>query len=289
MQELFTCIRPADWSSDCSDSGKFVELNRQFGSSGDSSASSEDSTSDEQQASASDSKQNEESIVPVQASPLEADIRLIESIRPEVSQVKVIADIRPAESAIWVKAFEQPKAESAPIAAPQEADIRTFNIIRPETESKIWVKAFEQPKPEPAPIALSASDENLPVYDADTSETQSFGLFQVTDDNANESGDEELLPVVVRADTTETTASIAEIAAVVSKVNEAVAEEVAAEATIATATEIGAAVEEPDSTELWNQYTQSLYDGGSTIDDNVEVNAISEDNVIATTVSTSAR
>lgn len=30
-QEHFTCIRPADWAGDCSDTEKFIDLNKQFG------------------------------------------------------------------------------------------------------------------------------------------------------------------------------------------------------------------------------------------------------------------
>lgn len=31
FQEHFTCIRPADWAGNCSDSERFLELNKQFG------------------------------------------------------------------------------------------------------------------------------------------------------------------------------------------------------------------------------------------------------------------
>lgn len=271
-QELFTCIRPADWTSDCSDSSKFVALNRQFG------ASATDSASDDDQQQAD----NEQHAIDTNS------LRSDEIAAAEASSKIVAVVVQP-----------EPTEERIVAAA-----------VRPK-ESEIEVKVYVQPEPaltiEPAAAQDDASDE-LPVYDAETSETQSFGLFKVIDKSdlpINEVADEKPVPAdypetveqsVAVADSEQPQVQVKSLIAEIEDSDEKVmnsdiqsvqANQIVVSDNVVT-TEAAVEISGQESTDLWNHNTQSVYDGGLMIDDNVEVNAILEDSEPADGASTEA-
>lgn len=240
LQELFTCIRPADWSSDCSDSGKFVGLNRQFG--------------------ASPVADEDDSVVPaapVAAAADETPVVAIETKQqPNINvavAVKAPADVVPIHVRPTASAAPDHRVVVADIAADEQKVVASLKSILQAVDEKNAVP--------------------VPVYDdAETSETQSFGLFKVVDDNDTAVGS---LTEVAQDNATDAAPveHIVEIESVAPSQSE---NDVAPEVVAVTETSaLAVAAAEEESTELWNHLvTQSLYDGGSTVGDNVEVNAI---------------
>lgn len=151
--------------------------------------------------------------------------------------------------------------------------------------------------------ALKVFEDNLPEYDAANGETQSFGFFKIETGQpartipVNENVDSDALPT--SKDASETlSANVVKVedesAPLVPEFAVNNAEEINAVATTSDEPILSAKIEEPDevvpavvgvtetaatieseeSTEFWPRNTQRPYDGGSTVDDIVEVNAM---------------
>lgn len=208
QQEHFTCIRPADWAGNCSDTEKFIDLNKQFGQSA--SETEEKNETDSESSSYSETS---------------------------VSSSQSSSFTNSAESSSFTNSAESSSfsnsAQSSAIKNPVE---------------KAYSVDSEQALPE--------------------SESQSYGLFNVQD------------PLLLRSDSDgtfqEETAQNNEDDSVVP--TESVNDDLAFN--VPTTTEGSS----DHSTDIWNMYTESLYDG-STIDDIVEVNAVGLQNIEGTTES----
>lgn len=234
---MFTCIRPADWSSDCSESPKFVALNRQFGAS----PVPEDDDVDA-------------AAVPALKAAAD-DTRL--AVAPIETNEVAPNDVVVKTPAIVVPIYNRRRQPVAPVAADEQnvvASVKSIlqSVASDEIEPKLPVPVFD---------------------DAVASESQSFGLFKVI-------GDDDTASVVVQQNdvATEQTPELELNNLPVAAAIQSDDRDVVEEAIVTTETNdvviAGEVAEEGSATQLWNHaVTQSLYDGGSTVGDNVEVNA----------------
>lgn len=198
-----------------------------------------------------------------------------EAVRPEASELRlVVADVQPDESQLEVKVYTQPESTMA---------------VQPATQDN--------------------SFDELPVYDADTSETQSFGLFKLIGEGVHPKAemtvakavdqpaiDESLhrrtvaydadavnVVAVEQSKPEQPAADVEQVKSLIPVIGNAVETDLAVvqsvpanESDLPLVAEPAVESSEHVSTELWNHFTHTVYDGGLTIDDNVEVNALPE-------------
>lgn len=171
--------------------------------------------------------------------------------------------------------------------------VKTAVFDAQPVESQVSVNVVSQPASFTS-FDSSASLENLPVFDAASSETQTFGFFKVGDSNestaivstnskAAASTDAEALRLFAMEQHPPANAALDSAVSLITDALQPTT--ISNDEHMMTITENSNAshVEPIESTELWNQLTESPYDGGSTIDDIVEVNAILETDESGTT------
>lgn len=160
-------------------------------------------------------------------------------------------------------------------------------------ESQLSVNVVSQPASFTS-LDSSASLENLPVFDAASSETQTFGFFKVDDSNestaiastdskAAASTDAEALRLFALEQHPPSNTALDSAVSLITEALQPTTIRTDEPMMMVTENSNASHVGPIESTELWNQLMESPYDGGSTIDDIVEVNAILETDESGTT------